>query len=136
MLTDAFLGTGWSFPPTFFAGGAEVVMTSGLLDIHQSLEILLRTRPGERLMQETFGCDLDAMMFAEVNATLIGRVEAVIADAILLHEPRVQLIEVDVDPTREAGVLEIHVKYAVPATNSRHNMVFPFYLHEASEPAV
>lgn len=135
MLTDAFLGTGWSFPPSFLADGAEVVMTSGLLDIHQSLEILLRTRPGERLMQEAFGCDLDAMMFAEVNAALVGRVETAIADAILLHEPRVQLVAVDVEPTREASLLEIHVEYTVPATNSRFNMVFPFYLHEASEAA-
>jgi phage baseplate assembly protein W len=69
MLTDAFLGVGWSFPPTFPPAAPSSRMVSGVDDIHQSIEILLRTRLGERLMQEPFGCDLDEMLFAEVNAS-------------------------------------------------------------------
>ena len=64
MPTDpSFLGTGWSFPPTFTRGGAEVDLVSGADDIEQSLQILLSTRLGERLMQPDFGCDLQQVMF-------------------------------------------------------------------------
>ena len=58
MLADSsFLGTGWSFPPTFRKGGADVEMAAGSEDIHQSLQILLSTRLGERILQPEFGCD-------------------------------------------------------------------------------
>lgn len=55
-IPTSFLGTGWSFPPEFAAGGAEVAMVSEVEDVHQSLAILFATRPGERAMQESFGC--------------------------------------------------------------------------------
>ena len=72
----SFLGTGWSFPPEFAAGGAEVAMVSEVEDVHQSLAILFATRPGERPMQESFGCVLEAFSFEELEtwqARLSGR---------------------------------------------------------------
>ena len=45
---QGFLGRGWSFPPRFLAAGAEVGMVAGVDDVHQSLQILLTTRLGER----------------------------------------------------------------------------------------
>ena len=53
--TSSFLGTGWGFPPTFTRGGGDVQMMSGPEDIHESLQILFSTQPGERLMQDAFG---------------------------------------------------------------------------------
>ncbi len=74
MSTDQpFLGTGWSFPPAFTKGGAEVEMVSGAEDIHQSLQILLSTRLGERVMQDEFGCDLHSVLFAVAQEHSTGR---------------------------------------------------------------
>ena len=68
MADDAnFLGRGWSFPPAFTPGGAEVLTVSGEDDIEQSLGLLLVT-----------------------------------------------------------------IDYTVRATNSRYNLVYPFYLREAT----
>ena len=133
---DSFLGTGWSFPPSFGAGGAEVEVVSDEEDVHQALQVLLATRRGERPMQETFGCNLDAMLFEEMDQALVNRVTSLISDSVLEHEPRVVLQGVDVSPTEEAGVLRIRVDYSIPGTNSRYNMVFPFYLMEATPAGV
>jgi phage baseplate assembly protein W len=131
----SFLGTGWAFPPTFTAGGAELALVSGPEDIRQSLEILLATRTGERPMQDSFGCDLDQAMFEEVDTALISKVSAAISDAILRHEPRIALNAVDVSQRDDdAGALTIRVDYTVLGTNSRYNMVYPFYLYEAVTP--
>lgn len=131
----SFLGTGWGFPPAFTAGGAELVTVSGPEDIHQALEILLTTRLGERPMRETFGCDLDAALFEEVDHALVGRISAAISDAILRHEPRVVLKDLDITRAdADPGLLLIRLAYTIPGTNSRYNMVFPFYLHEAVAP--
>ena len=130
---DAFLGTGWSFPPCFSSSGRNVAMASGREDIEQSLQILLATQQHERIMQEDFGCNLDEFLFAEISQGLIGRISDIVEEAILRHEPRVTLNSVDISGSEsEAGLLLISIDYTVRTTNSRFNMVYPFYLNEVS----
>jgi uncharacterized protein len=129
----AFLGRGWSFPPAFSRGGTDVEMVSNAEDIQQSLRILLGTTQGERVMQELFGCNLRDLLFDEADQWLIARIERTIKDAITLHEPRITLDEVLVDGQDvRAGALSISIRYTIRGTNSRFNMVFPFYLTETS----
>jgi phage baseplate assembly protein W len=87
-------------------------------------------------MQETYGCNLDAVLFEEMDQRLVNRVTSLIHDAVLEHEPRVILRSVTVTPASEAGVLRIQLDYAIRGTNSRYNMVFPFYLNEAVAPGL
>lgn len=127
-----FLGTGWAFPPNFSPHGRDVTTVAGPEDIHQSLRILLSTEPGERVMQETFGCGLDTLLFEEIDRALMTSVTRLISNAIRDHEPRIELDHLDVDESRsEAGRLHIQLAYTIRGTNSRFNMVFPFYLDEA-----
>lgn len=130
----SFLGTGWSFPPSFSRGGAELAVVADADDVHQSIQILLATNRGERPMQESFGASLDAVLFEELDQALLNRVTSLIYDAILAHEPRVDLRAVDVT-AGDAGVLQIRIDYVIRGTNSRFNMVFPFYLNEATQGA-
>ena len=111
-------------------------MVSDAEDIHQSIQILLATSRGERPMQEDFGGSLDDVLFEEMNPSLTSRVTSLIYDAILAHEPRVDLRAVDVTTASEAGVLQIRIDYGIRGTNSRYNMVFPFYLNEAVAPGL
>ena len=55
------------------------------------------------------------------------------AHALFLAHVRANGVRVDEHPT-EQGLLMIHVGYTVKTTNSRFNMVFPFYLNEANKP--
>jgi hypothetical protein len=131
---QAFLGTGWGFPPSFTAGGAVLEMVSGAEDIHQSLQILLATRLGERVMHEDYGCNLDEAVFEEVAQALVNKISSMVTDAILYHEPRIKLLHLDVrQHDEQAELLLIRLDYRVPETNSRFNMVYPFYLTEATE---
>ncbi len=133
MAEQSFLGTGWGFPPTFGRGGASVVMVSGNEDIEQSLQILLGTRLGERVMQDSFGCDLHDMLFEEMDQVLVNSITRTVSDAILFHEPRIVLNSLDVSESASTqGLLLISIAYTVRTTNSRFNMVYPFYLNEAS----
>lgn len=130
-----FLGRGWQFPPRFAAGGEAVAMVTGSDDVAESLAILLATRRGERVLAEAYGCDLAEFMFAEITPSLLGQVRDLVSDAILEYEPRVRLEGVEVDTERAGeGVLMVAVDYTVRATNSRYNMVWPFYLDEAARP--
>ena len=134
MADDAnFLGRGWAFPPAFTPGGAEVLTVSGEDDIEQSLGILLATRRGERVMRPDFGCDLNEFLFEEVTPALVGQVRDLVSDAVLHHEPRVLLNEVEVSDAQAGdGLLLVTIDYTVRATNSRYNLVYPFYLREST----
>lgn len=135
MADSSFFGTGWSFPPSFAENGSEVHMVSGTQDIEQSLAILLATRRGERVMQEDFGCDLSEFLFAEISQGLIGRIRSFLAEAILHQEPRISLNDIDVSESGDReGLLLIKIDYTIRATNSRYNMVYPFYMNEATLP--
>lgn len=128
-----FLGRGWSFPPTFGTGGSEVTMVAGEEDIAQSLRIIFATALGERVMRDDFGCDLHSYVFEETDNTLLTKIGSAVSDAILYNEPRVKLDGVDVSESADTpGLIAISVSYTIRASNTRFNMVYPFYLVEAT----
>lgn len=103
-------------------------------DIKSSLEILLSTRLGERVMVPNYGCNLDELLFKPLTLTLKTFVVDLIKTAILYHEPRIEINKIEIDPANELeGVLLIILDYTVRATNSRKNMVYPFYKEEGNE---
>lgn len=129
----SFWGTGWAFPPSFNQQTGEVEMVSAEADILQSLHIILSTQPGERLMQPTFGCELSQFLFEDIRQGLITSLRSVVADALLYHETRIKVDRIDVDASpSEVGLLLISIDYTIRQTNTRSNLVYPFYLQEAS----
>lgn len=132
-LDTSFLGTGWSFPPAFDPRSKQAVMVSGLEDIEQSLRILLSTTPGERVMQPAYGCGLRRMVFEVVNDSTLTALKDLVAKAVLFFEVRITLERVEVDASRVfEGVIFLHLHYTVRSTNSRSNLVYPFYFREGS----
>ncbi|MYM67117.1 hypothetical protein GTP45_09775 [Pseudoduganella sp. FT55W] len=134
MDTDkSFLGTGWSFPPEFARRG-KVQMVSAEEDIRQSLRILLSTTPGERVMQPSFGCGLKLKVYETINENVITMLKDVIQRAILFFEPRVTLDSIVADSSMaQEGLLNFTIHYTVISTNTRHNIVYPFYFREGSD---
>jgi len=128
-----YKGVGWGFPPRFGRGGASVETVSGDEDILESLRLLLATEPGERVMRDTFGCNLASFIFEELDQGLINRITRTITDAILNHEHRVILEQVDVTRGEDrTGSVLIKITCRSRETNSRYNLVYPFYLREAA----
>jgi len=126
---DSFIGTGWGFPPGFESGSS--VMTSGVENIQESLRIITGTFLGERLMRPDFGCALEDEIFRSMSSNRITWIENLIRRAILLHEPRIDVSAISVTLDQPEGRLMIDIRYAVRGSNSRFNVVFPFYLQEA-----
>lgn len=128
----AFLGSGWSFPVSVRADGA-VTMAAYEEDVHQAIQIILGTSPGERMMRPDFGAGLDAFVFEPVNATTMTRIRTRVHEALVDWEARIDVLDVTVtaDPALP-GRLDIEVHYRVRATNSLHNLVYPFYLDEGT----
>lgn len=132
--SKSFLGTGWGFPPTFSTTLQQVGMLSDEDDIKSSLEILLSTRQGERVLRPDYGCNLDQLVFEPLTTTFKTYIKDLINTAILYYEPRITVDKIELDDTGEVeGRILISIDYTVRATNSRFNFVYPFYINEGSE---
>ena len=123
----SFLGTGWSFPPSFNKHTKAVDMVSNETDISQSLKIILFTDLGSRIMRSDFGSDVKNFTFESINRGSIMRLSNTIYGAINKHEPRINLEKVDIDQSQaNDGKLLIKLEYLIKSVNVRTNAVFPF----------
>lgn len=129
---QSFLGTGWSFPPTFHRDGYRVEMFIEEQDVQSSIQIILSTVTGERVMLPTFGCNLQPYLFETMNASNIALIEKIVRDALVFHEPRITVEDINTTTDAVNGVLMINIQYSIITTNTRYNYVFPFYIYEAT----
>lgn len=129
----SFLGRGWGFPPRFNLRDRGVKQVENEQDIRESLVILLSTSPGERVMRPEYGCPLNSMVFDTINDSTVAEIRDMIDRAVLFFEPRIFLESIEIDTSEQfEGKLEIGLHYRVKATNSRSNMVYPFYFREGT----
>ncbi|MHA7129197.1 GPW/gp25 family protein [Algoriphagus namhaensis] len=130
---NKFLGVGWAFPPSFDLESKRVQMVSGVDDIQESIRIILGTLPTERIMSPQFGCGINAYVFEAIDPTVLTMIRDTIFDSLLLYEPRIRDIVIEFDKSHlMEGILRIDITYAIIITNTRHNMVYPFYIHEGT----
>jgi phage baseplate assembly protein W len=132
-LNTDFLGTGWSFPPQFNKDNGGVQLVSDETDILQSLQILMNTSAGERMMLPQYGCNMRDFLFQNIDNSFESYIKNVVSNAILLYEPRIDVNDLDLDTSDVAeGVITLEITYTVRTTNNRNNVVFPFYHTEGT----
>ena len=103
-------------------------------DIASSLEVLLTTARGERIMLPQYGCNLEELVFEILDTRMKTLMADKVESAILYHEPRIEVERIRLDDSREPeGVVLIEVIYRVKSTNSRFNFVFPYYRLEGTD---
>ncbi|AWK89877.1 GPW/gp25 family protein [Azospirillum thermophilum] len=130
-----FLGTGWSFPPIFNRHSATVVMSSDVRNIKECLWVLLSTSLGERIMLATYGTNLRYRVFDSLTETLINEIKSDLTKAIIDWEPRIDVRSISVQEEAPLeGRVAILIDFVVRSTNVRSNLVYPFYLTEATLP--
>ena len=127
---NSFLGRGWTFPPTFDIISNQVLMLDGEADIDSSLQILLSTALGERVMLPKYGCNMNDMLFETLDTTLKTEMKNRIEIAILFFEQRIDLEKLDLTQDEMGGLILVSIDYVVRTTNTRGNLVYPFYLSE------
>lgn len=130
---QSFLGRGWSFPPAFDKTNKGVAMLEEEVDIKSSLEILLSTKLGERVMVPEYGCAMENLLFEPLTTTLATFMKDLIKTAILYYEPRIDVEKIDMSESDELeGKVIISIDYLVRSTNTRYNIVFPYYKNEGT----
>jgi len=90
-------GRGIGFPPRVGPEG-RVVWSEGGGNIRESIQVILLTRPGERIMRPDFGAGLEAYLFEPNTVTTRHLIQDRIVKALARWEPRIAVQSVVVDP--------------------------------------
>jgi uncharacterized protein len=128
-----FLGSGWKFPPRLDSRG-RIELVEQDRDIEEAVRIILMTRKGERPMRPAFGSDLHTLVFAPNDPSTGGLARRYVMEALAMWEPRIVVENVHAGPDpKYPDRLLIEIGYRNIHTNSRRNLVFPFYVIPGDE---
>ncbi len=121
------LGRSMSFPPRVDADG-RFVWSDGETNIRESITVVLKTEPGERVGVPDFGAGLGRFLFEPNNAATHARVQDAITRALVRWERRIDVEAVDVVPDtseREAALATITYRLVATSVRERLNLTIP-----------
>lgn len=115
-------GRSIAFPPRIGPNG-QLHWSAGEQNVRESICIILRTRPGERLLQPDFGCGLDRYLFEPNSTSTLRLIQEEVKRAIVRWEPRVILDDVRVATSPiEPRAVDITIVYTLVATQRRDQL--------------
>ncbi len=127
-----FLGVGWKFPVQVTPDGA-IARARYEQRVEESVYLILSTSLGERVMLPDFGCTIHELLFAPNNEATISDVTQRVRAALVSHEPRIDVLDINVETAPETpNLLLIRINYRIRSSNAQANLVYPFYLTEGS----
>ena len=127
-VVDVWLGRGLRFPLRPDPRTGSFAYVDGMDLIRQSVETILDTNPGERIMLPTFGCGLRRFLGEPNSLSTRTAMEEEITAALDRWEPRIQLGVVSVTPGEEPELVWVDIAYVRRADRRPDNLVYPFYL--------
>lgn len=122
------LGRGLAVPvhPDLVRGA--LTYRSGAEKVRESIEIILRTEPGERVMRPTFGCGLRQFLMEPNSVATRARLEREVTRALEAFEPRIVLEQVSATPGEEPSLVVLTIRYRHRFDGAEGLLVYPFYL--------
>lgn len=127
MSARRLLGRGWAFPVAPGSAGA-IEYLDGPDKVAQSIQLILDTEPGERVMRPAFGCGLRRHLMAPNTSATRGLIRLDVERALSQFEPRIRLREIRVDPGDDPALVLIRIGYVHVRDQRPGNLVFPFFL--------
>jgi uncharacterized protein len=127
-MPQSYVGRGLSFPLRL-NDRDRLSMVQDDADIRQSIQIIIMTIPGERVMRPNFGCQIHELIFHPANWHTATTAERYVREALEMWEPRISVEEIIVTPANDGeGQLIIDIKYQIKGQPDKRSLVYPFYL--------
>ncbi|MCE3201745.1 GPW/gp25 family protein [Paenibacillus sonchi] len=126
-----FLGRGWKYP--FAVHRGSINSSDGEDSIRESILLILSTARGERVMRPDFGCRLNELVFSPNTMSTATLLRSFIEEALQNWEPRIEVDDITVTPRSDQSQLEVSIDYSIRASNSKYNLVYPFFLESVGK---
>jgi Bacteriophage baseplate protein W len=119
---NSVFGRGLAFPPRVGADG-RFVWSEGETNIRESITVVLKTEPGERVGVPEFGAGLGRFLFEPNNAATHARMQDAILRALASWERRIKVESVDIAADADDGESALAtVTYRLVATDARERI--------------
>ncbi len=128
MTALSFLGKGWSLPLSPDERSGKLDYESGPEKVRQSIQIILETEPGERVMRPDFGCGLRRHLMKPNTTATHALMQREVLLALKAWEPRIDVQSVQVTPGDDPALVLIEIFYVHKRDGRAGNFVYPFYL--------
>lgn len=122
-----YIGQGLTFPLNVNSRG-HLALTTGSENIDQSIQVILETMPGERVMRPYFGCRIWELLFAPNNAETRAMAAHYVKQALAFWEPRIEVQQVLVESANDSGALQVVISYVIKNTHDPRSIIYPFFL--------
>lgn len=132
-MDTTFLGKGMKFPPQINSATGRFAVSEKATNVKESIYIILLTQLGERFIRPQFGSTLQTYAFMDVNMTNITLMTRDLTSQLETQEPRISDVDITIDSVTRQGCLLITIGYTLIEDNTTDNLVFPFYLDNATE---
>ena len=115
-------GKSIAFPPRIGSNG-QWAWSEGPQNIRESIQIILQTEVGERLMLQPFGSGLGQFLFEPNTTATRSLIQERVENALRLWEPRIRLqnVQVEADPNQSKQVI-ITIDYELITTSERESL--------------
>jgi len=91
--------------------------------VRQSIKIILRTRPGERIMRPAFGGGLQSMLHEQNTLTTRRRIQDLVTESLQRWEKRILLDRVDVwEVEGHPTAVRVEIAYRLRRANTPQQM--------------
>lgn len=91
--------------------------------VRQSIQIILRTRPGERIMRPAFGGGLENMLHEQNTLTTRRRIRDLVSESLERWEKRILLDRVDVWEVEDRPTaIRVEIAYRLRRVNQPQQM--------------
>lgn len=114
---------GLKFPFGISKQHGQVEVSGERENIRQSVEIILRTEPGERILHPKFGTRLHPFLFENMDGQTEEMIRREVRHSLSMWEKRIWDIEVEVDTGRgRQGELGIAVTYRIAGLEEKERV--------------
>jgi phage baseplate assembly protein W len=122
------LGRSIAFPPHIGSDG-RVAWSEGSQNIRESIQIILQTEIGERLMLSSFGAGLRRFLFEPNTVANRRQIQEQVESALRQWEPRIRVQEVTVEANPDdPQQVTIALTYGLVTTGARDRLALTLTL--------
>ena len=90
--------------------------------VKQAILSILKTNFNERLFQPEFGSNIRALLFEQMNPITVERIKIEVLEAVERHEPRAQVLGVEVEAQEEQNRYVVSVVFNVSSEAQTHKL--------------
>ncbi len=114
--------------PLQLDGSGRLARSFGAEKIRQSVLIILGTERGTRVMRPDFGCALNTLVHAPNNRASANLARNYVMQALARWEPRIKVLQVNVENDNAGGRLLISAHYKINSTLEEDRVELPLIL--------